>query len=310
MEPKKPDKKKNPERFYGDLNDISVSTIIDYIRFSCIVHINAEGKKAALFFIKGKLVDVRQNKEINIKAIDEIKKWKKGSFSYCEWKDNIETKIKYLEDILYLVNLLNSNCKLTYNNENISGEIHIEKGKVVKAVFNDIEGEDALKNLLLSDKGNIVTKTDLQEKGNLNLSYSDTVKLINNNRNEKTKIMNVNKVKESIEILKSDLGDGLVAVDVWQTGTGQSIAGYNPQPKATALFEQVTASMNKTLTGSGFPGLNKFYMLDLQGDSLVIVLQFEKHQMGMLVNTTKVQLGLLLNIAIPNVREAFLNATK
>ena len=309
MEPKKPDKKKNPERFYGELKDISVSTIIDYIRFSCIVHINAEGKKAALFFIKGKLVDVRQNKEINVKAIDEIKKWKKGSFSYCEWKDNIETKIKYLEDILYLVNLLKSNCKLTYNNENISGEIHIEKGKVTKAVFNDIDGEEALRNLLLSDKGNIITKANSQEKGNLNLSYSDTVKLINN-RNKKTKTMDVNKLKNSIEVLKQDLGDALVAADIWPTGTGQSIAGFNSQPKATALFEQLTQYMNKSLTDSGFPGLDKYYMMDMEADSLIIVLQFEGYQWGMLVNSSKVQLGLLLNIAIPKAREAFLDASK
>lgn len=66
MNPGKPYKKPNPEKFYGELKDISVSTIIDYIRFSCIVHINAEGKKAALFFIKGKLVDVRQKSNSKI----------------------------------------------------------------------------------------------------------------------------------------------------------------------------------------------------------------------------------------------------
>ncbi|MCD4792309.1 MAG: hypothetical protein K8R54_03685 [Bacteroidales bacterium] len=122
--------------------------------------------------------------------------------------------------------------------------------------------------------------------------------------------MDVKKLKNSIEILKEDLGDSLVAADIWPTGTGQSIAGFNSQPKATALFEQVTEFMNKTLTGSGFPGLDKFYMLDLQADSLVIVLQFEGYQWGMLVNSTKVQLGLLLNVAIPKAREAFLEALK
>jgi hypothetical protein len=111
-------------------------------------------------------------------------------------------------------------------------------------------------------------------------------------------------------VLKEDLGDALIAADIWPTGSGQSIAGFNSQPKATALFEQVTIYMSKTLSGAGFPGLNKYYMLDLQADSLVIVLQFEGYQWGMLINTTKVQLGLLLNIAIPKAREAFLDALK
>jgi len=120
--------------------------------------------------------------------------------------------------------------------------------------------------------------------------------------------MDVKKLKNSIEILKEDLGKGLVACDIWPTGSGQSIAGHNSQPKATALFEQVTEYMNKTLSGAGFPGLAKYYMLDLENDSLVIVLMFEGYQWGMLINSQEVQLGLVLNIAVPKAREAFKDA--
>ena len=122
--------------------------------------------------------------------------------------------------------------------------------------------------------------------------------------------MDVKKLNKSIEVLKEDLGEALIACDIWPTGTGQSIAGYNPQPKATALFEQVTEYMKKTLSGAGFPGINRYYMLDLEADSLVIVLQFKKYQWGMLVNSAKVQLGLLLNIAIPKALEALEDAIK
>jgi hypothetical protein len=122
--------------------------------------------------------------------------------------------------------------------------------------------------------------------------------------------MDVKKLKKSIEVLKDDLGKGLVACDIWPTGTGQSIAGFNSQPKATALFEQVTEYMNKSLSGSGFPGLGKYYMMDLENDSICIVLIFEGYQWGMLINSQEVQLGLLLNIAVPKAREAFLDAVK
>jgi hypothetical protein len=59
--------------------------------------------------------------------------------------------------------------------------------------------------------------------------------------------MNIKKLNNSVEMLKEYLGDSLLACDIWMTNTGQSIAGYNTQPKATALFEQVTSFLKKAL---------------------------------------------------------------
>jgi len=118
--------------------------------------------------------------------------------------------------------------------------------------------------------------------------------------------MNVKKLNHAIEVLKEDLGNALVACDIWLTGTGQSIAGFNSNPQATALFERVTEFINKALKGAGFPGLKNYYMLELEGDNVVIVMQLKGgYQWGMLVDGKKVQLGLLLNIALPNARRAF-----
>jgi len=121
--------------------------------------------------------------------------------------------------------------------------------------------------------------------------------------------MNVKKLKQAVEVLKDDLDGALLSCDIWPTGTGTSIAGYNPNPQATALFETVTESIVKTLKGAGFPLLDKLYLLDLEDGNLVVVLQFkEGYQWGMLVDSNKVQLGLLLNVAIPNARKALLEA--
>lgn len=122
--------------------------------------------------------------------------------------------------------------------------------------------------------------------------------------------MNIKKLNSSVEMLKEYLGDSLMACDIWITGTGQSIAGHNTQPKATALFEQVTDFMKKALSNSGFPRIDKYYILDLEGDALVVVLQLDKYQWGMLVNKNKVQMGLLLNVILPHVKEEFLEATR
>lgn len=120
--------------------------------------------------------------------------------------------------------------------------------------------------------------------------------------------MNVKKLKGSIEVLKNDLDGALLACDIWITGTSQSIVGYNTNPVAVALFERVTNYMDTALKEAGFPVLDDYYMLNLKNNASVLVVQLKGHQWGMLVDNSKVQLGLLLNIALPNAKKAFQEA--
>jgi len=123
--------------------------------------------------------------------------------------------------------------------------------------------------------------------------------------------MNVKKLKESVEVLKNDLEGALLACDIWPTGTAQSIAGYNSQPKATALFEKLTVFLKKSLHGAEFPPINEYYMLDMVDNATVIIMQLDNdYQWGMLIDKSKVQLGFLLNIALPNARRAFTEAVE
>ena len=46
------------------------------------------------------------------------------------------------------------------------------------------------------------------------------------------------------------------------------------------------------------------YMLDLKEDLMMIVLLLEDYRCGMMLNSNKVNLGLLHSIAIPKVKEA------
>ena len=69
--------------------------------------------------------------------------------------------------------------------------------------------------------------------------------------------MNVQKLNNSIETLKENLGGALLATDIWASADMQSIAGWNSNPAATALFGQIITSTNKALKESGFPILGK-----------------------------------------------------
>ncbi len=121
--------------------------------------------------------------------------------------------------------------------------------------------------------------------------------------------MNVKMLKETMEGLKTDLDGALVSSDIWQTGTGTALVSYEGNAQATALFEKVTQDINKALKGAEFPVINDYYLLNLANDMIVVVLQtVEGYEWTMLVDGKKVNLGLLLNVAVPNALKALKEA--
>jgi len=120
--------------------------------------------------------------------------------------------------------------------------------------------------------------------------------------------MDAKKLNEIIQKFKKDLGDALIATDIWTTADGQSLAGYNTQPAAAALFNRITLIINDALKGSKFPLMDKYYLLHLEGGNISAAMQFGDYQWGILVDTKQVQLGLLLNVHIPNTMEAIKEA--
>ncbi len=112
-------------------------------------------------------------------------------------------------------------------------------------------------------------------------------------------VISVEKANAAVNKLRETLGVGLVATDVWNVEDGMPIAGFNSQPVATALFNRITDLISETLSESGFPALNKYYMLDLAGDKLVVVIPLGKYRAGMLVDKKKAQLGLIVSVALP-----------
>ncbi len=117
--------------------------------------------------------------------------------------------------------------------------------------------------------------------------------------------MNTKKLNEGMDTLKEELGEGLLTSDIYEAEEGQSLVGYNSNPNACALFSRITNNMEMALDNSGFPGLGNYYILDLEGNKMVIILPIEGYQWGMMIDRNKVKLGMLLNIIIPEVLEIF-----
>ncbi len=117
--------------------------------------------------------------------------------------------------------------------------------------------------------------------------------------------MNIKKLKGSIETIKEDLGEALLSSDIWSTADGQSIVGYNPQPKACALLNKVSRDLESSLKSSDLPELNRYYLLDLVDDKMVVVIPLADYQWAMVLDKNELQLGMLLNVVLPNMIDSF-----
>ena len=121
----------------------------------------------------------------------------------------------------------------------------------------------------------------------------------------KENVMNVKKMNEAVDTLKETAGAGLLACDVFMTRDGQSIVGYNSNPAYCAMSNQITQYMKETLKEAGFPPLGSTYMIDLDDDKMVISMIMGDYQWGILIDTKKCSLGILLNVALPRAKSVF-----
>jgi hypothetical protein len=117
-------------------------------------------------------------------------------------------------------------------------------------------------------------------------------------------------IELAVQDLRNVLRDGLVATDIWDRASGLSIAGFNQQPVAVALFTRITSEMESSLADAQFPPLGRYYLLDMEGNHTVVVVNHGDLLQGMLVDNKRANLGLLISVAIPRMMEAVTKAKK
>ncbi|HNQ18798.1 MAG TPA: hypothetical protein PLW90_08600 [Smithellaceae bacterium] len=120
--------------------------------------------------------------------------------------------------------------------------------------------------------------------------------------------MNIAKLNKAIEVLKNNLGDSLLCTAIALEADGQSIAGFNANPKFAALIVKIIKVTNDAVKISGLPEIGKYATFDLQDDRILVVLPLGEYIWGILLDSTKTQMGLLLNMEIPLAIEAFAEA--
>lgn len=114
--------------------------------------------------------------------------------------------------------------------------------------------------------------------------------------------IDIEKLETLTQDLKNTLKEGLLSSDIFDRNTGLSLAGFNPQPTASALFTEVTNTIAATLADSGFPGLKRYYLVDMENDHSVMIIRHGTDLLqGILMNSQKVNLGILLSVALPKM---------
>lgn len=230
---------------------------------TCILTARKDDKEAIFYIESGILLDTELGEQSGIDAAYEVLTWENPLIEMHPVKHK---RKRTIEEPLETV-LLNA-CKLLDE----------------KAV--DVENGIAM---AVTDNSDQTEETD-DNKGQLE------------NINREEEHMNIQKVNAAIETMRESLGAALLATDCFGAADGQSIAGINTQPKASALFNQVTDQLEKSLKASDFPPLGRYYMLDLEG-AVVIVVPLGKYRQGMLLDPKKAQLGLVLNVVLPKLIE-------
>jgi hypothetical protein len=123
-------------------------------------------------------------------------------------------------------------------------------------------------------------------------------------------MIDTKQLEVAVQDLRSVLRDGLVATDIWDRFDGLSLAGFNQQPVAVALFTRITNELTVALKDSEFPALGRFYLLDMEGNHTVAVLNHGALLQGMLVDNKRANLGILISVAIPRMIESVAKARR
>ncbi len=137
-------------------------------------------------------------------------------------------------------------------------------------------------------------------------------------------------IKKCIDGLRKDLGEGFIFTDIWNTRNDKSIVFhhdhvYGAKPKHLKLFGETTRILSKTLQISDYPGLGNYYFINLDNNQIAVIINYRSNQSGdffssssqtssqqqgpvehqqfIQVDLSKTTMGVLMNVALPNMIE-------
>ncbi len=228
-----------------------------------------------------------------------------------------------LTSILQMINLEKKSLVVRIEIENSEGFLYFSQGEMVHAEYKGLEGEEATLHLVKLNKGRFsLLKSDKKFSHTINTPFLALMINIMKVIDESSRDQNISDLKKdtdqdidtfnkAIDIIKKNLGDALISCSIWANEDGKPIVMYDPHKSvdsaaATSLFNQVSKFIKKSLKGANFPvELNKYYIMDLTDNKIALAVQLGDFQWGMLIDTSRTSLGVVLNIALPEAMALF-----
>ncbi|MCP4155100.1 MAG: DUF4388 domain-containing protein, partial [bacterium] len=230
-----------------------------------------------------------------------------------------------LPHFLQLLEMENKTCTLSISCELKQGSLYFINGKLINARYGKYEGKEASfeivtweKNveIAMSDKCHLREKQIQETLGYILLEgfhLKDENQLLSPQNvdvhDEKEPIIEPLTVSEGlhneISRLMVILGDSLLATEIYRVSDGNSIAAHSTGNQYKANFHTLAIKTDESLKTSGFPGLGRYVLLKLKRNQIAMIILLGDYQWGLLLDSKKTKLGLLLNIILPEITRGF-----
>ncbi len=110
--------------------------------------------------------------------------------------------------------------------------------------------------------------------------------------------MNVGLLNKAIETFHAQLGPALLSSDIFGADALPFVS-FNSKPMAVALFGQATQEFIEFTQRLQVPSLGRYYFIQSKTGALFLLLHQDGYFWGSLIEPSKVSLGVLLNIILP-----------
>lgn len=108
-------------------------------------------------------------------------------------------------------------------------------------------------------------------------------------------------LKELIDLIKDLCGSGLISCEITNIYSKKSLIKYNSQESVAELNLKISQFIIRALAQTQFPQ-PEHYLISLQNNFTSIVLFAEDVQCSILVNSTEVNVGIIMNILLPDLK--------
>lgn len=296
-----------PQNYKGNIAEIPLWTIIDYISFTCILFIKNGTNKStgALYYKKGELIGARYDNDYDINKANEILKWKTGTFSYQKWNNEFVIDIEQIKDVFYFIEITDLNVVLNLPQKNEMLDIHYSEGKIVS--INPVSENIKLvfTNILKRKTGKINIKLTTEQTGNLDLYYSELFDIgiqlkkpvVSEDKNKSASSLNISIIKKTFQNIKNNTENSFVAGLVYSSSDGKHIHSYKKGGKHEILFTELYKSLDNRLNNTHLNKGRNYYLINLQDNFLIFIMIFKDYHIGFVFNDIKT--GYLLNIIRP-----------